>query len=127
MRTYAKTLAVAVTIAVSVMFFLSTAAQADFVTLQNTTADHACVDYGYTLAQSIDGITSGANGWNLYLYSNSDSNMVWETVTDATGDEWTFTLSHNFAEYGGYYTFRKIRLYYTTDDRSEFADGALGG
>lgn len=120
-------LIVAIAMAAATGVGLKRAAAAPVI-LQNATSDLEQNNSTLSVATTIDGIVAGTNGWGMQAtvpdlaFPNA---AVWETASDASGTMWTFTLDQ-LLDFGGGtdgFTFRKIQLSYTTDDRSTFADG----
>lgn len=102
------------------------------VTLQNATATFSqnASPHFLLVGETIDGITSGStNGWGNATPAGdtNDNNAVWETASDAAvsvNSILKFTMTFNsFADHG----LGRFRLWATTADRSEFADGLPSG
>jgi hypothetical protein len=61
------------------------------------------------------------NGWAIYNVNSSDpQTAVWETSSEVNASQLDFNLYHTFA---AAHSLGRFRLSYTTDDRSQFADG----
>jgi len=109
------------------------AAHAVLIPLQSATSTVEQTSGDNVISRSIDGQIFVDPGWGLQ--KNTDvlkvpQAGVWETQNDAAHATWTFNLYHR-ADFGieqplgriSGFTYRKIKLSYTTDDRSTFADG----
>src|SRR5262249_44888352 len=104
--------------------------QAAAVPLQNATATFSqTIAGGQPASQSIDGITTGSNGWAIYGSPGADptvaQTIVWETISDVGTpgqNQWiTFQLYQSFT--GLTEDLGRFRLSFTTANRSAFADG----
>jgi hypothetical protein len=95
------------------------------VALQNATATMTQTQ-GTTAAGTIDGITTGFNGWAIGA-SSPPQTLVWETVSNVptTADGiFAFQFLHFFENT---HHMGRFRLSATTDHRSTFADGLSDG
>jgi hypothetical protein len=118
-------------------------ARAVFVVLQDATATFSQSSFGgQPVGQAIDGNFGNRNGWAIYEGTNAGGGLVtdltnpqtaaFETASDvgfAGGTTLTFFLHQLFlpnAENGGH-NIGRFRLSFTTDARSEFADGLPTG
>jgi hypothetical protein len=116
---------------------LATTVTADTIPLQMATTDWGYSGAGFNIANLIDGNTAASNrAWIVVPNQTSDHVAAVETVNNASYDSWEFKIYQN-ATYDGSgdtpptapenYGVKRIRLSYTTDDRSTFADGLQNG
>ena len=89
------------------------------VTFQNGTATLSQTNF--SVDDSIDGLFASSNGWALDTVGGiSAQTAVWETTTDVDADQLNFQLHQN---HGFQHLIGRFRLSFTSDVRSEFADG----
>jgi hypothetical protein len=105
----------------------TTPAQAASIALQNATATFS--QSSLPAAEAINGIISGGtDGWAISPNEGTDQTSVFETVTDTSVTQLTFTLNHAFTGVVGQsFALGRLRLSYTTDGRANFADGLQSG
>lgn len=110
-------------LAFAIALCLAGSAQAGLIQLQNATATVS--QTGFTPNQTIDGSLVANNGWAIFP-SVTAQTIVWETALDqGTGnDQITFQM---FQNQGSNHTILRYRLSYTTDNRSQFANGLASG
>jgi len=124
-----------IVVAAAVVLALSVGAQADAIALQNATADFSAIistEGVWTgIHETIDGAKSGPPFLHGWIFNGSETSPhygAYETVSNASfSGPWTFTLTQSWSQSGTSFTLQKIRLSYTTDDRSLFADGLQNG
>ena len=111
---------------VLVLVLVASNAMASTVLLQEPTATFSQALVFVQVNTSIDGITSGLNGWAISP-STSAETAAYETQSDVVGGTGgsLFTFSMIFG-YMTPYDLGKFRISVTTADRSDFADGNTG-
>jgi hypothetical protein len=116
----------------SLALAIPSASSAGLITLQNATATFTQADTStitISPAGTIDGVLTANNGWAVFGGSPATTvaqTIVWETVADqgSGNDLITFTI---FQNQGNFHTLLRYRLSYTTDARSQFANGLETG
>ena len=80
--------------AVACIALMATWANAAGVPLQNATSDAGYVSGGYAVANILDNVLTGANGWHS---DNSPASrvIVVETASDLNDTSLTFTITQN--------------------------------